>query len=374
MAKAPHRHPSSRSSNDPKSATRRSVLALAAAGLAMPAIARAEAPVEWKLATAWAKDARPATFAARFADRVAAITGGRLMLKVFAAGEISSAAELFDAVSSGTADAGHGTSSDWQVRDPAFHFFSAIPFGLSGHEHAAWLTAGGGQALWERACEPFGVVPFYGGSPGVPVAGWFRKSLGDPGDLKDLPIRAVGLSGEVWRRLGATPVAMALDDIAGGYVDGKIGAAEVMEPWRDMDLGLGALGAHCYVPGFRTAGPAFQFLVNAKAWEALGQELKAAFRAAADATAAETYAAFTYNNAVALESLRDAGVVAGELPAAIVTAAGREAETLLTELSTASPFAGETHDSFVAYRTRAIAYGASGDQAALRLRALGLQG
>jgi TRAP-type mannitol/chloroaromatic compound transport system substrate-binding protein len=356
-----------------KSTTRRSVLALAAVGLAMPAVARAGTSVEWKLATAWPKDARPAAFAAHFADRVAAVTGGRLTLKIFAAGDIAPAAELFDAVSSGSVEAGHGTSADWQVRDPAFHFFSAIPFGLSGHEHAAWLAFGGGQALWERAYEPFGVVPFHGGSPGVPVAGWFRHPLGDPADLKDVAIRASGLSAEVWRRLGAAPVALPLDDIAGSYVDGRIGAAEVMEPWRDMDLGLGTLGARCYVPGFRTAGPAFQFLVNAKAWGTLADELKAAVTAAAEATAAETYATFTYNNAMALQSLRDAGVVAGGLPVEIVTAAGREAETLLTELSTASPIAGETHDSFVAYRARAVAYAPAGDQAALRLRALGLK-
>jgi TRAP-type mannitol/chloroaromatic compound transport system substrate-binding protein len=115
-----------------------------------------------------------------------------------------------------------------------------MPFGLSGHEHAGWLRFGGGQALWRRACEPFGVVPFFAGSVGVPGAGWFVEPIARPTDLMNLPMRAAGLSGEIWRRLGANVVALPPEGIAAAFADGTIKAAEWMGPWRDSDLGLAA--------------------------------------------------------------------------------------------------------------------------------------
>lgn len=374
MAKAAHR-PRAGESSISSHTTRRKVLGLAAATLAMPAIARADGPVEWKLATAWAKDARGGgAAAARLADRVAALTGGRLTLRVFAAGDLASAAELFDAVAAGTVEAAHGTATEWQVHDPAFHFFSAVPFGLTGHEHAAWLAFGGGQTLWERAYEPFGVVPFYAGAPGVPAAGWFRNAIPAPADLKDLAMRTGGLAGEVWRRLGVTPVPLPLDAVAEAYLDGKIDAAAVAEPWRDFDLGLASLGARYAVPGFAASGPALQFIVSAATWQPLADDLKAAVGAAATAAASETYAEFTYNNAIALEAMKNAGVIVGPLTDTVIKAAGRETEALIDELASASPMARQVHESFLAYRTRAMAYAPAGDQTALRQRALALSG
>src|SRR3546814_4459770 len=61
--------------------------------------------------------------------------------------------ESFDAVQGGTADILHGTPYYWVGKSQAFHYFTTIPFGLSAVELPAWLTYGGGQALWEEAYE-----------------------------------------------------------------------------------------------------------------------------------------------------------------------------------------------------------------------------
>jgi TRAP-type mannitol/chloroaromatic compound transport system substrate-binding protein len=350
---------------------RRRVLGLAAglAGLAAPAVARADTPVSWRLATAWPKDARGgAANARRMAEMIASLSGGRLTVQVFAAGELADTSDLFDAVAAGAAELGHGSSADWTVRDPAFHFLSGVPFGLTGHEHAAWLRFGGGQALWRRACEPFGVVPFLAGSIGVPGAGWFRDSISRPADLMNLPIRAAGLSGELWRRLGANVVATPPEAIVEACAAGMIAAAEWMGPWRDFDLGLAAVAKNYYVPGFRSPGPSIGLIANRAAYDALADDLKAAVRVAAGASAMETYADFTYNNITVMQSLAAAGVSVQELPAPIVLAAGREAEALLSELGTRSPIAGETYRSFAEFRRKANAYASAGDEAALRLR------
>lgn len=363
----------SSSSPDPN---RRRVLGLAAGlagGLAAPAVARADAPVTWRMATAWPRDARGGGVnARRLADLVGALSGGRLSIQLFGAGEVVGAAELFDAVSDGRVQIAHGTSADWTARDPAFHFFSGVPFGLTGHEHAAWLRFGGGLALWRRSCEPFGVVPFHAGSLGVPAAGWFVNPVAGPEDVAGIAMRASGLSGELWRRLGAGIVPVPRDDVVAAFESGAIVAAEFMGPWRDYDLGLAGVAKNYYVPGFRPLGPAVEVMVNRAAYDSLSSELKAAVRAAAAAAATETYADFTYNNINTLPALEAAGVTVRELPEPIVRAAAREAAALIAEIAAQSPIAGEAHRSFVEFRKRANAYAAAGDEAALRLRKLAL--
>ncbi|MEX2319400.1 MAG: ABC transporter substrate-binding protein [Bauldia sp.] len=355
---------------------RRRVLGLAAGlagGLAAPAVVRADTSISWRMATGWPKDARGgAANARRLAEMIGSLSGGRLTVQVFAAGELADPSELFNAVAAGAAELGHACFAESPVRDPAFHFFSGVPFGLSGHEHAAWLRFGGGQALWRRACEPFGVVPFHAGSIGVPGAGWFREPVSRPADLVNLKIRSAGLSGELWRRLGASIVDLPREGITEAFAAGAIDAAEWMGPWRDYDLGIAAVAGNYYVPGFRSVGPSIELIANRAVHDALPDDLKAAVRVAAGASAMEAYADFTYNNINTVQTLQAAGVSVEELPMSIVQPAGRESEALLRELGTRSPIAGETYRSFVAFREKADAYAPAGDEAALRLRRLAL--
>lgn len=357
---------------------RRRVLGLAAGlagGVSAPAVIAAATPITWKMATAWPKDAPGVGEGARrLAASIGAMSGGRLVVQPFAAGELVVPGELFDAVSAGTVELGHGSSAAWRDRDPAFDFFSGVPFGLLGHEHAGWLSFGGGQRLWERAYEPFGVLPFFAGSFGILAAGWFRNPLTGPDAVKGLVMRADGLSAEIWRRLGVKVVSLARDDILPAFTDGTIDAAEWLGPWSDHDLGLSAVARNYYMPGFAGPGRAVELIVNRAAFEALADDLQAVVRAAAAAAAAETYADFTYRDIAVLRSMVEAGVNVRALPDALLRAAGIEAEALLKEIAGTSPVAGETYDSFVAFRAGAAAFAAHGESEALRARALAIGG
>jgi TRAP-type mannitol/chloroaromatic compound transport system substrate-binding protein len=80
---------------------------------AEPKAAASEAPqtYNWKMVTAWPKNYPGlGTAAQRLADRVNAMSGGRLTIKVYAAGELVPALEVFDAVSRGTAEVGRARS------------------------------------------------------------------------------------------------------------------------------------------------------------------------------------------------------------------------------------------------------------------------
>ncbi len=154
--------------------------------LAAPAVARAQT-VKWRMVTSWPKRLPgPGMSAERVASRIRALSGGRIDIAVYAAGEVVPAFEVLGAVGNGVADIGHTASFYWQGKMPAAAFFTTVPFGLTPSEHVAWIEAGGGQALWDELYAPFGVKPFMGGNTGVCMGGWFRRELESLADLRGL--------------------------------------------------------------------------------------------------------------------------------------------------------------------------------------------
>ncbi|MGF1631082.1 MAG: ABC transporter substrate-binding protein, partial [Kiloniellaceae bacterium] len=77
--------------------------AVAAGGLAAPAIA--QGVLQWKMVTAWPKNLPgPGVAAQLLADRITALSGGRIEVRLYAAGELVPGPGVFDAVSEGTAE------------------------------------------------------------------------------------------------------------------------------------------------------------------------------------------------------------------------------------------------------------------------------
>ena len=258
--------------------SRRSLLGSAAIGMtgaiAAPYVARA-ATMRWRMVTSWPKRLPgPGMSAERVAERIRALSGGRLEITVSAAGEVVPAFEVLDAVGSGVAEMGHTAAFYWQGKDPAAAFFTTVPFGLTPGEHVAWVDAGGGQALWDEIYASFGVKPFMAGNTGVCMGGWFRRELASLSDLRGLKIRALGLGGEVFRRLGATPQTTPPAEILASLQSGVLDAAEFVGPGSDIALGLYRLAPYYYGPGFNKPNGTGECIVSLKAWNALDGELQ----------------------------------------------------------------------------------------------------
>ena len=110
---------------------RRQILAAAGVGLAATALVGCNKEAEpgagkseagasaekfsWKMVTSWPKNFPGVGVGAeRFARLVNEMSAGRLTVKVYAAGELVPALEVFDAVSRGTAEMGHGAPYYWK--------------------------------------------------------------------------------------------------------------------------------------------------------------------------------------------------------------------------------------------------------------------
>src|SRR6202166_5045869 len=353
--------------------TRRNFTFAASVGIAgtiaAPAIARAQT-VKWRMVTSWPKRLPgPGMSAERIAERVRTLSGGRLDISVYAAGELVPAFEVLDAVGNGVADIGHTAAFYWQGKMPAAAFFTTVPFGLTPSEHVAWIDAGGGQALWDELYAPFGVKPFMAGNTGVGMGGWFRRELKSRDDLRGLKIRSVGLGGEVYRRLGATPQTTPPAEILVSLQSGVIDGAEFVGPGTDIALGLYRVAPYYYYPGFNKPNGTGECIVALKVWNALSSELKAIVAHPCAAEANFALAEMERLNAEALTALvKDHGVMLAAFPGDLVDAAREKAHDVLFEFGVRSDVTGKVSGSYASFRERAAPWSRISIEAVLRAR------
>ncbi len=353
--------------------TRRTVARAGGLGLigtfAAPAVARAQTR-RWSMVTSWPKRLPgPGMSAERVAERIGALSGGRLQITVHAAGEVVPAFEVLDAVGGGVADMGHTAAFYWQGKQPATNFFTTVPFGLTPNEHVAWIDAGGGQALWDELYASFGVKPFMGGNTGVCMGGWFRRELHSADDVKGLKIRSLGLGGEVYRRLGATPQTTSPGEMLTSLQSGLIDGAEFVGPGTDIALGLYRVANFYYAPGFNKPNGTGECIVSLKAWQGLDSEMKAIVQHACANEAAYALSEMERLNAEALAALTGQhGVKLRMFPQTLVTAARQQATDVLGDLAGKNAAARKVHDSYIAFRERTAAWSRISIKAVLEAR------
>jgi len=342
----------------PERVGRRAVVAgaagLAAAG-ALPRAAHGQPDHDWRMVTAWPRNAPgPGTSANRIAERLTGLSGGRLRVTVYGAGELVPAFEVFDAVSLGNAQMGHSAAFFWSGRMPAAPFFTAVPFGLSPQPHAAWIHHGGGQALWDELYAPSGVKPFLGGNSGMQMGGWFTRRIEGLDDLQGLRYRIPGLGGAVLRRLGATTVTLPPAEIFTALETGVIDGAEFLGPWSDVSLGLDQAAPYYYWPGFHEPNGSAECLVNREAFESLPDDLRALVAVVCEAEALRGLAEADWWNARTLARLRaDATVALLPFPPDVMAAARAAAADVLAEAAAADEMTARILESYLPAKAQA---------------------
>jgi len=285
-----------------------SLLILAACGSSETGTASPDTHIDkifrWKMVTTW-----PANFpifqegAERFAKDVKTMSRGRLDIQVYAGGELVPALQVFDAVSQGTVEMGHGSAYYWAGKVPEAQFFSSVPFGMTAKGMNAWLYHGGGLELWREVYRPFNLIPFPMGNTGVQMGGWFNKKVNSLDDIKGLRMRIPGLGGKVFKKAGGNPVLMAGGEIYTALERGTIDATEWVAPFHDLRLGLNRAARYYYYPGWHEPGTVFELIINTANWDQLPEDLQRIIEVAAAATSEWIYARMEYENQLALQQL-----------------------------------------------------------------------
>jgi len=260
--------------------------------------------VEWKMVTTWPKNFPGlGTGANRVAELINEMSGGRIHVKVYGAGELVGAFEVFDAVSRGNAQLGHAGAYYWKGKIPSSVFFSSVPFGLTPDEMNAWLYNGGGMALWEEAYKPFGLIPNPAGNSGTQMGGWFNKEINSVADLEGLKMRIPGLGGEVLKRAGGVPVTLPGGELFPSMQSGALDATEWVGPYNDLAFGFYKAAKYYYTPGWHEPGTTMECMINEEAFNQLPADLQSIVRNAMKVANLEMLSEYTARNQQALQTL-----------------------------------------------------------------------
>lgn len=339
------------------------LLLTACGGDSTPVAGAAAAPAadtvyNWRMVTAWPKNL-PAlgTAPEAFARQVERMSNGRLRIRVYGANELVGGLEVFDAVSRGTAEIGHGTAYYWQGKVPAATFFSGIPFGLTGIEMNAWLAFGGGNELWREVYAPFDLIPVRGGNSGTQMFGWFNKEINSVADLQGLKMRIPGIGGEVFARAGGVPVTMQVSDVFSALETGALDATEWVSPFNDLVAGYHTVARYYYYPGWHEPGSALEALFNKTAFDALPADLQEILLAAAEVMNQRVFDELTARNNEALQTLvNEHQVELRQLPDDVLREFKRLSEEVVQEMAATDATTRRVYESFQQFRTGVSAY------------------
>ncbi|MCF6247946.1 MAG: TRAP transporter substrate-binding protein DctP [Desulfobacula sp.] len=322
------------------------------ASSAVPAIAKKQKTYNWKMVTTW-----PPHFpmlgegADNLAKWIDEMSGGRLKITVYGGGELVPPLGVFDAVSQGTVEMGHGAAYYWAGKSPATQFFAAVPFGFNAQSLNAWLYSGGGMKIWEELYAKFNLKPFIAGNTGVQMGGWFNKKIDAMSDLKGLKMRIPGLGGKVLAKAGGNAVLVAGGEIYTNLDRGVIDATEWVGPYHDLKMGFYKAAKYYYYPGWHELGTGLEAMVNLNAWNTLPDDLKAIVEAATYRSNIWMLSEFEAKNNAALRELIDVHKVQlKKFPEAVLKGLKKLSKEVVEEVAAADPMSRKAYDSFLKFQ------------------------
>lgn len=321
--------------------------AVAAGALKAPAVL-AQKKYRWKMVTTWPPKLPVLQDGCeRLARRIEELSGGRIKIDVFAAGELVPPFGSFDAVSNGTVEVGSGASYYWAGKAPAAQWFAAVPFGLNAQGMAAWFHAGEGLKLWEEVYAPFNLIPRPGGSTGVQMGGWFNKKINTIKDYKGLKMRIPGLGGKVMAKAGGTVVLTPGGEIFTNLERGVIDATEWVGPLHDLRMGFYQAAKYYYYPGWHEPGTYLEYFFNKKAYDSLPKDLQHIIDSACMENEHWVLAQFEAQNGAALQTLiTKHKVELIRFPDEVLNALRKLAAGVLEEEASKDAMSRKVHEAF----------------------------
>lgn len=272
-----------------------------------------------------------------WAEKVEAMSGGRLVIELHSSGEIVPGTGVFEAVRDGVLDCGQNTPAWQKGLYPAGDLFYTLPGGVTEyHDLMIWMYSGEGIQLeqemygGEIVAFPLGLTP--------PEELWTNKPINSLKDMKGLKVRSAGLSMELWEKLGCSVVLLPGGEVVPSLQRGVIDAAEFCDPSMDWALGLPDVAKFVIGPPVHMGSNMFQLVINTKSWNGLPDDLKEIVKNAAIAATFEGYALHWMDSIEAFKKIRDAGVKISKLSAEEQAEVRKLSFEILEEKSKKDPY------------------------------------
>ena len=318
----------------------------------------------WKMVTTW-----PPNFPIlgegcnKFAQWVNEMSGGRLEITVYGGGELVPALEVFDAVSNGAVEVGHGAGYYWAGKIPAAQFFATVPFGMNAQQMNGWLIGGGGIDLWRDTYANFNLIPYPGGNTGMQMGGWFNKEINSISDIQGLKMRIPGIGGKVFNQAGGTSVLVAGGEIYTNLERGVIDATEWIGPYHDYQMGFYQVAKYYYYPGWHEPGTALELFVNREKYEQLPSDLQTIIDVATSRLNIWSLSqSEALNSEYAIKLAEEEGVEFRRFPDDVLATFRKYSEEVVTDMTQQDPLAKRAYESYAAFQKQMSRYTPYGEQ------------
>ena len=311
---------------------------------------------QWKMVTTWAPNFPILGEGCNlFAQWIKEMSGGRMEVMVYGGGELVPALEVFDAVSSGAIELGHGAGYYWAGKIPAAQFFSTVPFGMNAQQMNAWLISGDGMKLWGDTYAPFNLLPFPAGNTGMQMGGWFNKEINSIRDIQGLKMRIPGLGGKVFTQAGGTAVLSAGGEIYTNLERGVIDATEWIGPYHDYIMGFHEVARYYYYPGWHEPGTTLELMVNKPKYEALPTDLQAIIQVAAYRLNGWIFAQAETMNSIYMKKIQEEGnVELRKFPDDVLDIFRQYSQEVVNGIIAHDPLSKKAYDSYKAFQERLV--------------------
>ena len=271
------------------SIARRTGLAVAAATVALGGSGLALAQeYQWTFQTS--ETAGEPTFIIKqeWAERVEAMSGGRISIEILPTGAVVPHPETLDAVGAGILQGHMADPSYFAGRDPAFAMIGNL-VGAWGDplEFLEYMNYGGGEELYNELVNPYNVHLIGASATGL-EAFVSSRPIRSVADLEGLRLRAPeGMVYDIFTRAGASPVNLPGSEVYTSLERGVIDAADYTVFTTNHSLGLHEFAPYPNYPGFHSM-PMVSVSINLDIWESLPADLQAILEESVDLMAYDT--------------------------------------------------------------------------------------
>lgn len=213
-----------------------------------------------------------------WSGKLSTMTDGRLGIDLLPTRAVVPHKETPDAVAMGILDGDFTSISYFAGRDRAFALMGDLIAGYDTPDQFQTFCANGGgkevlQKIWDKKLPGIHVL---GCGPYSREAFVSTKPINDLAALKGVKLRAPeGLASEVFRRAGATPVAIPGSEIYTSLEKGVIDAADSSAYINNDARGMHKIAKYPLYPGIHSM-PSMQFTITKSTWDKLPKADKAA--------------------------------------------------------------------------------------------------
>ena len=330
-------------------------LAGGTAALAFPAVIRAQAPIKWRVQTAWDSGLGGYRAFQKYCANVKVLSEGKLEFQPLPAGAVVGTFEMFDAVKGGVLDAMHVFTIYWASRMPVAAFLTSYPLALDRPDQwETWFYELGGLQIARKAYRAENM--FYVGPiqhdlnlihSKVPIRSFeeFKgKRIRLPG----------GMIAEIFGHAGVSSVILPGADVYQALDRGAIDAADFVGPANNYGLRFGQVAKYIIMgpsttPCLHQPVDLAELTVNLAKWNALPKHLQEVVIAATRQHSWDHYAYIQKENIAAWDKFKAQGVQIIRLAESDVQKFRRYAIPMWFQWAKRDPLAREAFTSQLAF-------------------------